>query len=151
MKKIAIKYGLWMLAGFIAFFLIMHLIGLSTKTWLRIFNGVIHIGLLWTAIREYRQSNPEAAENYVSSVAVGMWTSAIGVVGFSIFMFFFMVLNEPFMQAVQDNIPIGKYINPFTATLFILAEGIAISLIGSYILIRIVDMRLSDSSSTYSD
>lgn len=147
MKKIAIKYGLWMLAGFIAFFLLMHLLGLSTNTYLRVFNGIIHLGLIWAAIRQYRERHPDSVNNYVSGVAAGMWTSAIGVLGFAIFMFFWFVLTPGFLEAVQDNIPIEKYITPLTATLFILAEGIAISLIGSYIVTRIVDMRMAEASS----
>lgn len=140
-----------MLVGFILFFFIMHLLGLSTNIWLRVFNGVIHIGLIWAAIREYRKEHRDSINNYVSGVATGMWTSAIGVLGFVVFMFFFMVLNESFMEAVQNSIPIEKYINPLTATLFILAEGIAISLIGSYIVTRIIDMRMSDASTSYRD
>jgi len=147
MRKIVIKYGLWMLAGFTLFFLLMYLLGLSENTYLRVFNGVIHMGLMWLAIREYRKTHPDSVNNYVSGVSVGMWSSAIGVIGFSVFMFFFFVLNPGFFEVVQDNIPIQKYLNPFTTTLFILAEGIAIGLIGSYIITRVVDMRHAHLSS----
>jgi hypothetical protein len=77
MKKIALKYGLFMFAGFAAFFLLMHLIGLSQNTYLRVFNGVIHLGLIYTAIKAYRNVYEESVENYVSGVAVGMYTSAV--------------------------------------------------------------------------
>jgi hypothetical protein len=147
MKKIAIKYGLWMLAGFIAFFLLMHLVGLSTHTYLRVFNGVIHMGFMWAAIRQYRERHPDSVNNYVSGVAMGMWTSAIGVLGFVIFMFFFFDLNPGFLDAVQDQVPIGNYLTPLTATFFILVEGVAISLIGAYIVTRVVDMRMAKASS----
>lgn len=81
MKKIAIKYGVLMLVGFIAFFLIMHVLGHSLNYNLRAFNGVIHIGLIALAIREYRKTHPESLSNYISGVAMGMYASLIGVLG----------------------------------------------------------------------
>ncbi len=133
-----------MLMGFTVFFLLMHLVGLSKNTNLRIFNGLIHISIIYLAIREYRKQFPESVSNYISGVAVGMWTSAIGVVGFAIFMALFFVLNPEFLNTVEGNIPIEQYLNPITGTLFILAEGVAISLIGSYLVTRIVDTRFAN-------
>jgi uncharacterized membrane-anchored protein YitT (DUF2179 family) len=37
----------------------------------------------------------------------------------------------------------GDYITPITASVFILVEGLAISLIGSYVLTRVIDMNLA--------
>ncbi len=146
MRKIAIKYGLYMLGGFIAFFLLMYLIGLSGNTWLRIFNGFIHMGFVYLAIKEYREKFPDGINNYVSGVATGMFTSLYGVIGFSIFILLFLIYSPTFFNDVKNNIPIGQYITPITGTLFILAEGIVISLIGSYILTRIIDDRLVKNS-----
>lgn len=142
MKKIALKFGTWMLFGFVAFFLIMHLLDLSQNYWLRVFNGVIHLSIIYAAVRSYRVSHPESLKNPVSGVALGMYTSLIGVVGFAIFMLLFMVYSPNFLDNLQSNFELGKYLNPITATIFLLAEGIAISLIGSYILTRIIDMRM---------
>ena len=143
MKKIAIKYGLLMFAGFTAFFLIMHLLGQSQNYNLRIFNGVIHIGLITLAIREYRKTNPEGLSNYISGVAMGMYASLIGVLGFVIFMVLYLSGDTAFMAYIQASFPIGEYLNPITASLFILVEGVAVSLIGSYIVTRIVDMNMA--------
>ena len=143
MKKIAIKYGLLMLAGFTAFFLIMHLLGHSQNYNLRIFNGIIHIGLIALAIREYRKAEPESLSNYLSGVAMGIYASLIGVVGFTIFMVLYLSADPVLMAAIQASIPIGEYFNPITASLFILVEGVAVSLIGSYIVTRIIDMNMA--------
>jgi hypothetical protein len=141
MKKIALKYGLFMFAGFAAFFLLMHLIGLSQNTYLRVFNGVIHLGLIYTAIKAYRNVYEESVENYVSGVAVGMYTSAVGVIPFAVFMLLFFALNPTFLEIIRHETPFGDSLTPITASLFILVEGTAISLIGSYIVARVVDMR----------
>ncbi len=148
MKKIALKYGLWMLAGFIGFFSLMNLFGLATNPGWRIFNGFIHLAVIYLAIRQYRREVPESIDNYLSGVAMGMYTSMIGVVGFVLFMVFFFIFNPEFLEAIQRNTEIGQlgdYLTPITASIFILAEGIAVSLIGSYIVMRVVNMQLLET------
>lgn len=143
MKKIAFRYGLWMLAGFTAFFLVMHLLGFSENYNLRILNGIIHISLIFIAIRDYRLQYKDSVNNYVSGVAMGMYASLIGVLGFTIFMLLYLIANPGFLQSLREVNPLGEYLTPITASLFILVEGIAISLIGSYVVTRIIDMNFS--------
>ena len=143
MQKIAINYGLKMFAGFTGLFLIAHLLGGSDNYNLRILNGVIHFAFLYFAIREYRQEFPETHNNYISGVSVGMYASMIGVVLFTLFMLLFFVYIDPdlFMK-IQANSPSGEYFNQFTVTLYIFTEGIVVSLIGSYLIMRIIDAKL---------
>lgn len=145
MRRIALKYGLWMFLGFIAFFLIMHLFGLSQNYNLRIFNGVIHLSLIYLAIRDYYQEYGQNIKGYLSGVATGMYASAVGVIGFSIFMVLFLAFSPAFMQVIKETMPIGKYLNPVTASIFVIVEGTAISLIGSYILTRVIDMNRANA------
>lgn len=145
MKKIAIKYGIFMFLGFTALFLIMHELAQVRNFNLRVLNGFIHIGLLYAAIREYRRDVMEQSGTVVSGVAAGMYTSIVGVLPFTIFIMFYLIADTPFMEHIQNSVPIGKYFNPFTASLFILVEGIAISLIGSYILDRFIDVNKSEA------
>jgi len=140
MGKIAFKYGLMMLVGFVVLFLIMHEVGQARNYNLRILNGVIHLGLLIAAIREYRRKFPDSYANYISGVAVGMWSSIVGALSFSVFLFFYLLADEAFMAYIQNTVPIGQYLNPFTTSLFIVVEGIAVGLIGSYIITRVIDM-----------
>ena len=142
MKKIAIKYGLFMWAGFTALFLIMHLLGLSQNANLRLVNGIVHIGFLYLAIKAYRQEHRESVRNYLSGIAIGMYSSAIGTIAFAAFMFIFFLANPGFLDAVQGGFFLEKYLTPFTGTIIIVAEGLAVSLIMSYIVTRIVDSRM---------
>lgn len=143
MKKIAIRFGLWMFAGFTVFFLIMHLLGLSNNYNLRVLNGIIHLGVIYLAIKAFRSKYPDTVSNYVSGTAMGMYASAVGVLGFTIFMILFLSFDPVFLQELREAMPMGDYLTPITASLFILIEGIAISLIGSYILTRVIDMNLA--------
>lgn len=149
MKQIAIKYGMWMLAGFIAFFLIMYIVGQADNTYLRLFNGVIHLSLMGLAINEYRKLRPDTVHNYVSGVGTAFYTSAFGVIGFGVFMMIFLSFDPQLMQAINDHIPLDTAktgFNPITSGVMVIAEGIATTLVGSYIITRIIDARLEESS-----
>jgi len=141
MQTIAFRYGLWMFIGFTGFFLLMHGFGLSEKSYFRILNGVIHLGFLWAALRDWSQYHHGDANEYPSGVVAGMFTSLVGIIPFTVFMAIFLSYNPALMVSIQEQSPIGEYFNPFTSSLFIFVEGLAISLIASYIIIRIVEAR----------
>ena len=140
MRAISIKMGLLMLAGFVSFFLLMYFLGFGQRIELRVFNGIIHFYFLNRAIREYYALHPENMGNYMSGLAQGMWASVIGVIGFTLFMIIFLSLTPSLMMNIKQTSQLSEYLNPFTASLFILAEGLVISLIGSYILTRLMDL-----------
>jgi hypothetical protein len=142
MKSIAWKYGLWMAAGFTGLFLLMYSAGVAHNYNLRILNSVIHIGLLYGAISAYREHTPDKVGNYVSGVAMGMYSSVIGVLIFTLFMGLFLGFEGNLMAHIKETMPVGRYLNSFTTPLFIFVEGIAVSLIGSYLVTRIVDDRM---------
>lgn len=139
MRKIAIRYGILMFIGFTAYFLLMHLLGQSDNSTLRLFNGIIHMLLLALAIRQYRLENDIQSGKYLPGVALGMYASAIGIVAFSVFMLLFLTFHPTLMGEIKEQAALGRYLNPFTATLSILAEGLVVSLIGSYVWVRIFE------------
>ena len=143
MRSISIKMGLWMLVGFITFFLLMFMMGLGHRIELRVFNGIIHISCLYLAIKSYRELHPETVGDPISGVAQGVMASLIGILGFTVFMTIFLSVDTNLMAEIRKGSPVAIYLEPFTVSLFILAEGIVISVIGSYILTRILDMKIS--------
>ncbi len=143
MQKLAVRYGAMMFGGFTLFFLLMHLLSLSDNYIIRVFNIFIHIPFLYLAIREYRKTHRDTFSNYAKGLVLGMYTSAIGVLGFTVFFTLFLVSNPEFMLTLQEKLALGKYLNPITTSIFILVEGTAVSLIASYILSRVVGLQLS--------
>ncbi len=139
MRAISIKIGLWMLAGFISIFLLMCAMGLSHRSEFRVLNSIIHIFCLYRAIQSYYWLHPETIHNSMLGVAQGIGVSIIGVGGFAVFMTIFLELNPTLMDIIKQNSKMGAFLHPFTASLFILTEGLVVSLIGSYILTRIVE------------
>lgn len=143
MRSIAFRYGLMMFAGFTVFFLLMHVMSLSQHYYLRAFNGIIHLSFIFLAIKAFQKESPPGTFNYLSGVAMGMFASVIGVVGFTIFMLLFLIGNPGFMLDLKESLPIGEYLNPVTASLMITMEGIAVSVISSYIITRVIDMSMA--------
>jgi len=143
MRKIAIKYGLLMALGFTLYFVVMHLLGLSETYEARLLNAVVHLSLLYFAIKEYSEADETSSTSqYVRGVAVGMYSSFIGVLGFTIFMFIFLSINDEFMLALKEYFSLGNFLNPLMASAFMFVEGIAVGLIGSYIITRILESNL---------
>jgi len=137
-----------MLAGFIAFFLIMYMVGQADNTYLRLFNGIIHLSIMALAINEYRKLRPDTVHNYISGVGTAFYASAFGVVGFGVFMMIFLSFDPQLMADINNNIPLDTAktgFNPITSGVMVIAEGIATTLVGSYIITRIVDARLEES------
>ena len=142
MRAISIKMGLWMLMGFVGFFLLAYLLGFGDRSELRVFNGVIHIYCLYLALQSYQALHPESVSNYMSGVALSLMTSVIGVIGFTLFMTIFLNLNPELMDNIRQHSQLGTYMNPFTSSLYIAAEGLIVSVVGAYILVRVMDMKV---------
>jgi hypothetical protein len=142
MLKIAIKFGLILAVSLASFFLIMHFFNLSQNYNLRLFNGIIHLSVIYFALKAGLASGVISGENYVNSVFLGMLSSFIGVAVFAFFQMLFLNFDTAFMAQIQQTVNIGQYLNPYTASLIILVEGVAVSLIGSYVLARVIEMRM---------
>ncbi|MFN0214915.1 MAG: hypothetical protein ACKVT2_11720 [Saprospiraceae bacterium] len=139
MKEVAFRYGIWMFLSLTGFFLLMHLLDMSENFYLRIFNGAIHLGLLWLALRAWTRDHHAGTSDVTSGVVVGMFTSFIGVVPFAFFMAIFLEFNPDLLASIKSQTQLGEYLNPVTSCFFIVVEAIAMSLIGSYIMVRILD------------
>ncbi|MEL7162213.1 MAG: DUF4199 domain-containing protein [Bacteroidota bacterium] len=146
MKTIAIKYGLYFFAGLVVIFLASYLMGVAADYQLRIINGILHPVILYYGIKQLRLDQPETHQNYVSGVAQGMYVGAVGTVLFMVFMILFLSFNPAFMAELQTTTGWGDRLNPTMAGVFIFMEGIGVSLIGSYLITRWVDMRLEQKA-----
>ncbi|MBI1227941.1 MAG: hypothetical protein GC192_22105 [Bacteroidetes bacterium] len=145
MKELAIKYGVIMFGGFAALFLVFFMLGLAPNFELRWINGFVHLTVLYMLIRAYRRAHPETRDNYVTGVAIGMVASTLGVLAFTAMIFFTLNLDPHFFAQLRNQSPLPEYFTPFNASLYIAVEGIVVSLIGSYIITRIVDARYDHS------
>ncbi len=137
MYTISIKMGLWMLLGFILFFLLMYVTGFGYRIELLFFYAVIQIFCIYRAIRAFYALYPRSTHNNLWGVAEGMVTSAVGIIGFAIFITVVLALSPSLMHQMRIDSVLGPSLNPYTAGLIILTEGLMVSLIGSYVAARI--------------
>jgi hypothetical protein len=137
MRSISIQFGFLMLAGFIAIFYVIYMLGYAQHTELRVINAIVHLSCMYLAIKAYYKTDPANVENYMLGVAQGIEASIIGVIGYAVFIVVFMKIDPRLMNLIKQDSPMAIYLNPYTITLAILAEGLMVSLIGSYILTRI--------------
>jgi len=143
MIKIAIRYGGLMFLGFTAFFFLMHLLGLSDVLELRYLNIFIHFGILWMVMRLWVREHPEHFDNYSENVALGLLTTGVGAGAFAIFLILFLSASPALMESIRAQSPrvLADSLNPVMAGVFTFGEGIVAALIGSYILIRIIEVK----------
>ena len=132
-----------MLAAFIVFFYILYVLGIGQRVELfLIIGGIIHFSFMYLAIQKHYKMYPEDLGNYMSGVARGMEASVIGIVGFTVFIAIFLVMDATLLTRLRENANMAAYLTPVTISLFIVATGLMSSLIGSYILTRILDISL---------
>lgn len=137
MYSISIKMGLAMLVGFISFFLLMYTLGLGAHIELHLFYFVIQIFFMYKAIRGYYAGHPKSTHNNLLGVAQGMVTSVVGILGFALFMTIFLLYSPNLVNTMRLDSFFGVSLNPYSASLIILTEGLIVSLIGSYVAARI--------------
>lgn len=142
MRNISVKYGLLMLVGLIALYLLMYVMGLGHRSEFRMLNGVIHLYCIYKAIQAYYNLHPENIGNYMMGVTQGMGASIIGVGAYTAFVTIFLALDPTLMNLIRQNSNMAAYLNPYSVSLYILVEGLVVSLIGAYILTRVVDIQV---------
>ena len=142
MNKDVLRYAGYFAAALTTIFLVAFMAGLAENYYLRMVNGVAHVVVLYYGIKQYRLKNPRTVNNYVSGVARGVSIGAAGSLLFGIFLLFFLLANPALVAELREVTNIGAALSPYTLALIAIAEGVAVSLIGSYLLVRYVDARL---------
>lgn len=148
-KNIEWKYGGLMAAGFIAYFLLMRVLGLYHITELRVLNFVIHAIGIFLAMMAFEHASPKKL-NYVSGVLLGMRTTVIASVPFAFFILIYLTAIDPeFMIFLKENAPHGAYLSPGSFFFLIIVESIAAGTIISYISMRYAILHLEKQKSNH--
>lgn len=147
MRHLVIRYSIYLFTGFSAIFLVAYLFGIAEHHWLRALNGLVHITMLYWLVKQYRQAHPESVNNYLSGTSIGLIASTIGVSAFAAFVYVFLKLDRGFFNEIQAQVPMPEFFTPLSAIAQIGAEGVAVGLIVSYIMVRVVDSRYDHTPS----
>jgi glucan phosphoethanolaminetransferase (alkaline phosphatase superfamily) len=145
MSRLSLKYGIIMAISFIAFFLVMNAFGLGEEYHLRVLNGLLHVGFLYFLIREWQEKHGRPKKQYLGNMTQGIVASAIGAGIFAVFIVLFLTINQSFMANLRDTVSLTQHITPVSAAMFVFVEGVAVGLIVTYIMTRVVDYQLKVS------
>ncbi len=139
MKRIVLEYGMFLFLCLLGFFIFMVVVGFATSINLRYFNSVIHLAIMYMAIKEFYKETNTPSINYLKGIAVGVTMSLFGIVLFVIFQLVFLHLDSAFLTQIKETTLFGSLINPFTVAAAIFVEGLAMSFIGSYAITRLIE------------
>ena len=133
------RYGLFIALGLIIFFFIMRIFGLLYVVELRVFNVIIMIVGIATAIKTLRKRHPEEF-TYFKGMGTGILTGIIGAILFGLFVFFYVsFIDTGLMQNIVENEPMGRFMNPYIVSVVIVVEGIASALLVSFVTMNYLD------------
>ena len=119
-EKVAVKYGLIIFVSLVAYFLVMKFVGLFEIHELRGLNFLILITGIWRALTVYKK---QGSLSYFDGIGLGSLTTIIGVVPFSVFIFFYLQADAQFMANIMANEAFGQYLNPYILAFLISFEG----------------------------
>lgn len=136
-NQIPFAYGVRIAIGFIVYFLLMQIAGLSHEIELRLFNLLILIGGIYLALRKFRQTHAQHL-HYFRGMFVGIVTATIGSFIFSVFLFLYMILDPAFLQSIIENEPMGRFLNPYVAAGIVTIEGVFSGLFVTFLVLNLV-------------
>lgn len=136
-EQIPQSYGLRIAVGLIGYFLIMQILGYAHVVELRLLNLFILVAGVWYALKRFRETHPEMS--YFRALVTGVATAAIGALSFAAFLFIYMISNDALMQAIVENEPMGRFLNPYIVACIVALEGLFSGLLVTFILINYVE------------
>lgn len=135
--RIPQSYGVRIAIGLIAYFVVMHFLGLSHRVELRLLNLFILMSGVYLALKKFRQTHG-AHIHYFRALVTGVATAGIGSILFAIFLFVYMSLDDSLMQSIIQNEPMGRFLNPYIAAYIVALEGLFSGLLVTFIVINYV-------------
>lgn len=134
-KKIVALSAFKIYAGIALFFLIMKVFGLEKNMALRMFNFVIVIWGINSAIRMNIFKNQDT--NYLSNIFIGIATSMIAVFASAVSLFVYAKFISPnFVHVLESSMLWGDNLSVSLITIVIFFEGTASSVISSFIVMQ---------------
>ena len=136
-NRIPQSYGFRIALGLIAYFMVMHLVGLAHEVELRLLNLLILVTGVYLALKKFRETHEDQL-NYFRALITGVSTAAIGSCIFAAFLFTYMTLDDNLMRSIVENEPMGRYMNPYIASCIVALEGLFSGLLVTFVLINFV-------------
>jgi hypothetical protein len=129
------RYGAFIFAGLVVYFLVMKFFNLAIFQELRFFNGVIIFVGVALSISRLKKFKGEKI-NYFFGFGGGMLTSLFASVPFALFVLIYLLSDDYFLAELQHRSAFGMLINPFIGAFVNFIEGMAAGLIASFMVMQ---------------
>ncbi len=136
-NRIPENYGLKTAVGMMAYFVFMQFIGLSHHVELRMLNLLILVAGIYYALKKFKNTH-EDHMNYFRGLVIGVATGAIASVVFAMFLFIYMKVDSSLLASIQENEPMGHYLNEYMSAFIVALEGVFSGLLVTFVLINYV-------------
>ncbi|HYF66772.1 MAG TPA: hypothetical protein VD884_01490 [Ohtaekwangia sp.] len=133
--RIAENYGLRIAAGLVVYFMLMRLLDLSHIVELRFLNLAILSAGVYAALKKFKETHGDTL-HYFRGLVTGVATAGIGALLFGLFLFSYMQLDADLMQAIKENDPMGRYLNPYMAAFIVVLEGFFSGFLVTFVLLN---------------
>lgn len=135
--RISESYGLKTAGGLTAYFLAMQVLDTHHHVELRMFNLVILAIGVYYALKKFKNTHTDHV-NYFRGLIVGTATSAIASVIFAVVLFIYMKLDPSLLQSIQENEPMGHYLNEYMSAFIVALEGVFSGMLVTFVLMNYV-------------
>ena len=139
--SIALKYGLYITASLITYFLILRLFNLHENPWLRLFNGVFMSSGIYFAIKYYKLMSDKNF-SYINGAKTALVTGFVATVLFTVFMAIYMFhIDVAFTKKL-----LGDWLSDYEAGANILLFIIFVEGLASTVVLALAFMQLFKNS-----
>ncbi len=129
------KYGLYIAATLIGYFLLIDLLGLAEVVYLSFVNAIITAGCIFLAVRDvykHKKDNFEYMEGFTASLMSGL----IGTTIFTVFMAVYLFEIRPELAAsLKEQITIAGSGIEMAILLFVFLSGVATTVVSALVVL----------------
>lgn len=145
-NKTVLRNGFLIFLGIGLFFLLMDLLGLASKNYLRSLNAFIVLyGMHKTIKHNYLKGKMDYFENLFSGFVTGVFGVFLGIIG--LIFFIYLKGGESYLYTLADTFFFVGKINIIQYCGVLFFEGVASSLIGAFVIMQFYnDVALKNKS-----
>ncbi|PRP67629.1 DUF4199 domain-containing protein [Nonlabens agnitus] len=133
--KNTFKYGLYIAATLIGYFLIIDILGLAEEVYLSFFNAILTGGCIFLAIRDvYRLEKHRF--NYMEGFQAALLSGLVGTTIFTLFIAVYLFEIRPELAtSLKEKITIAGSGIEFALILFVFLSGVATTVVSALVIL----------------
>jgi hypothetical protein len=129
------KYGIYIAATLIGYFLIIDYLGYAENVYLSFFNAIITGGCIFLAVRDVHKKDKENYD-YMDGFKAALLSGLAGTTIFTIFIAIYLFeINPELTAALGDKIAIATTGVEFSILMFVFLSGVATTIVSALVIL----------------